>query len=266
MRRALLLTWILLLGAAHAQTLGQAVQKIHDDCTQILERGRQTPTLSWGEQTALDDLAALQNSAQALLDELDGDDARLLTAVQRDLSSSSSRARASYTLLPETARDTARLEEILQLSQAVDARISELRLRFAQKASRVSPDLASQALTAEQRPLSIYENPKKLLIDVRDARQLASSLQTGRFPPLGFGLAQPNNLDSVQVQRFMQAGWALQRGLEGDFEDISEITPLWEKFQFEYNRLGYAGSNNVTHQLERVMARLGEFFAATAQP
>lgn len=263
MKIKLLLGWLLLSISLPAQTLGETVQRIHDESANIIAQ-RETQADSWGEKTALEDLQTLKQSAQALQQSLEGHDAKAVLPLQRELTSAASRVRASSPLLPEAPSDAARLEEVLTLSQAVDQRLSHLRLRFAQKASRVPGKLADQPLRAED--LALYENPKTLLIDVRDACQLATSLQTGRFPPLGFGLAQPNNLDPVQVQRFIQAGWALQRSLEGNFQDISQIYPLWEKFRFEYDRLGYAGSSNVTRQLERVMRRLGTFFDATAQP
>ncbi len=257
--KLLLLGWLLLSTGLLAQTLGQTVQRIHDESATIITQ-RETQADTWGEKTALEDLQALRHSAAALQQSLEGDDAKALITVQRDLASAASRVRASRILLPAAPSDAATLEEVLKLSQAVDQRLSQLRLRFAQKASRVPGTLSAQSLRSGDEHLAIYENPKALLIDVRDARQLASSLQTGRFPPLGFGLAQPNNLDPIQVQRFIQAGWALQRSLEGNFQDISQVHPLWEKFRFEYDRLGYAGSSNVTRQLERVMQRLGTFF------
>lgn len=260
MRTKLLLLWLLFAGALQAQTLGDTVQQIRDQSQAVLSRNSSENT--WGEQTAAADLKTLEHSASSLLQELEGDDAKNVLPAQRDLFLAASRVRVSASLLPEAEKPP--IEELLRHCQAVDQRLTQLRSRFAQKASRVQGPLADQPLEAKDHAFELYENPRALLIDVRDARQLASSLQTGRNPRWGFELNQPNNLDPLRVQRMIQAGWALQRGLEGNFTDIQEIYPLWEKFRFEYDRLGYPGSNHVTRQLERVMQRLGDFFQAVA--
>ena len=261
MRLKLLLLWLLFAGALHAQTLGDTVQQIRDQSQAVLSRNSAEST--WGEQTVAADLQTLQQSAAGLLQYLEGNDAKDVLPAQRDLSLAASRVRVSSSLLPETEKPL--IEELLELTQAVDARLTQLRSRFAQKASRVPGRLADQPLRADEPAFELYENPRALLIDVRDARQLASSLQVGRNPRWGFELNQPNNLDALQVQRLIQAAWALQRGLEGNFSDLSDVAPLWEKFQQEYDRLGYPGSNSVTRQLERVMQRLGDFFAVATR-
>ncbi len=260
-----LLGSLLLTGALHAQTLGTTVQEISDTSAAIIAQ-RQPQADSWGQQTALEDLLLLQRSATVLLEKLQDSDAQNVTVAQRELTAYASRVKSSSLLLPESPADSAAIEALLDQVQAVDARLTELRTRFAQRASRVAGSLADEEIASNEQGLSLYENPHALLIDIRDARQLAASLETGRLPQLGFGLAQPNNLDSLQVRRFIQAGWALQRSAEGSFQDISELMPQWQKFRFEYDRLGYPGSSSVTRQLERVMHRLETFFDATVQP
>lgn len=66
----------------------------------------------------------------------------------------------------------------------------------------------------------------------------------------------------------LQVTQHLFRSPQPDFEDLPRmkaqglraVLPLWLKFRREYDRLGYAGQNNVTRQLERVMDRLTLFF------
>lgn len=266
MKKLLLLGWLLLSQTVWSQTLGETVQRIHDQSAAMQSRAA-AETDTWGEKTASEDLQQLRQSATSLLQGLEGDDARDVISTQSLLRTAASRVRASSGLLPQGDSERAAVEELLGLSKAVDERLNGLRGRFAEKASRVPGRLADQPLqAAEPSPFELYENPRQLLIDVRDARQLASSLQSGRFPPFGYGPSEPNNLDSVQVQRLVRAGWALQRGAEGNFEDVSQLYPLWERFRAEYDRLGYPGSNHVTRQLEKVVQRLDAFFQATAQP
>ena len=256
-----LLGSLLLTGALHAQTLGTTVQEISDTSAAIIAQ-RQPQADSWGQQTALEDLLLLQRSATVLLEKLQDSDAQNIKVAQRELTAQASRVKSSSLLLPDSPADSAAIEALLGQVQAVDGRLTELRTRFAQRASRVAGSLADEEITtSNEQGFSLYENPHALLIDIRDARQLAASLETGRLPQLGFGLAQPNNLDSLQVRRFIQAGWALQRSAEGSFQDVSELIPQWQKFRFEYDRLGYAGSSSVTRQLERVMQRLDTFFS-----
>lgn len=259
----ILLGWLLLSGVLHAQTLGEAVQQVRDSSAVLITK-RQLQAETWGQKTAIEDLESLQKSAEVLLESLQSRDARSLVEAQRDFSSQASRVRSSSPLLPDAPSDTEAVQELLGQVRAVDNRLTEIRTRFAEKASRVPQSLGDEPLQSDSQAFELYENPQALLIDIRDARQLAASLETGRLPQFGFGLAQPNNLDSLQVRRFIQAGWALQRAAEGNFGDISELTPQWEKFRFEYDRLGYPGSTQVTRQLERVMDRLTAFFKESA--
>jgi hypothetical protein len=244
-----------------AETLGQATQEVRDRCEAMIAQ-RLPQVDSWGQQTALDDLRGVHQSAAALLEAMSGNDARAVKEFQLGLSSAARRLRASQSLLPEAAAGAPDIAELETRVAAIDERLTELRLRFGEKASLTPGPLAEQSLAPEHSAFQLYENPQALLIDVRDARNLASQLDFAHFPGYGFGFMQPNNLDPLQVRRLVLAGWALERSLEGQFSDISEALDEWVKFRREYDRLGYPGSNQVVRQLDRVMERLTQFFTA----
>jgi hypothetical protein len=251
--------------AASAETLGQATQEVRDRAEALI--GQRLPEAdSWGEQTAIEDLRLVHQNAAALLEALSGTDAMAVRTFQQELSSSGRRLKASAPLLPAAPADAATVEELETRIAAIDARLTELRLRFDQKATLTPGPLAGENLSADDPTFEIYSNPQTLLIDVRDARRLVSSLEVAHFPGYGFGFGQPNNLDSVQVRRMILAAWDLERSLESQFGDISEVLDEWVTFRREYDRMGYPGSNQVVRQLERVMDRLTLFFDGVATP
>jgi hypothetical protein len=257
------LFWLLLAVPLWAQTLGEATRQVHDRSEALL-RQLQPQAGSWGQQTAVDDLRLLAQTSGALLEALAGHDAKAVKELQLQLSRAASRLRTSRALLPEASAEATELAALDQQVSAIEARLTELRVRFDEKAALTPTPLGEQPLSAEDPAFQLYDNPHTLLIDVRDARRLASELPVGRYPNYGFGLAQPNNLDSLQVRRLVLAAWNLQRALESQFSDISEVLDEWEKFRWEYDRLGYPGSSQVVRQLERVVDRLTIFFDQVA--
>lgn len=249
--------------AAGAQTLGEATGQVRDRSeAMIAQRLPQADT--WGEQTALEDLRGLHQSAAALYEALAGSDADAVRNFQQQLSTAARRLNTSQSLLPDAAAESASVAELLAEVEAIDQRLTDLRLRFGQKASTTPGPLASEPLADDDPAFDLYSNPQALLIDVRDARQLASQLDVAHYPGYGFGFMQPNNLDSLQVRRLVLAGWDLQRALEGNYSDINDVRDEWVRFRREYDRLGYPGSSSVVRRLDRVMERLTLFFDGVA--
>jgi hypothetical protein len=246
-----------------AQSLGQAAQQVRDSAENLL-----TPRISqadtWGEQTAVEDLRQLHQSAAALFEALNGDDALAIKNFQQSLSSAARRLKTSQELLPDAAAAAPTVASLEEQVAAIDARLTDLRLRFDEKASVTPGALANLPMAPGEDAFAIYDNPQALLIDVRDARHLAEELAGSHYPSLGVGFNQPNNLDSLQLRRLVLAGWDLQRALEGQFGDISNVMDEWIAFRREYDRMGYPGSNEVTRQLDRVMTRLTAFFDRVA--
>jgi hypothetical protein len=263
--KRLLVTLILALlpTALSAQTLGQATMEVRDR-TEALISQRLPQVDSWGEQTALDDLRLVHQSSAALYEALAGTDATAVKTYQQNLATAARRLKTSHSLLPDAAADAATVAELDSQVAAIDARLTELRLRFGQKATLTPGPLAGESLSPSDPAFDLYINPQALLIDVRDARRLASSLQVGHYPGYGFGFGQPNNLDSLQVRRLVLKAWALENALQGQYSDISEVMDEWVDFRREYDRLGYPGSNQVVRQLDRVMDRLSAFFGDVA--
>lgn len=260
MRRLLAIFLLALLPVAvSAQTLGEATQEVRDRA-QALISARQAQATSWGQQTALDDLRLVHDSSVALLEALSGTDAAVVKTFQLNLASAGRRLKASQSLLPDAAADADTVAQLESEIDAIDARLTELRLRFDQKATLTPGPLAAESLSAADPTFEIYTNPQALMIDVRDARRLASSLQGGRYPVWGVGFGQPNNLDSLQVRRLVLAAWNLENALQARYTDISEVSDEWVAFRREYDRLGYPGSSQVVRQLERVVNRLTLFF------
>lgn len=259
MRRCIALLILLLSATPSAgQTLGQALDEVRAG-SQALLSSQQKPEASWGETAALEDLRGLRQAATDLLEAAAGHDAAALKAPQQQLTLAARRVATTATLLPEAESSGPAVAELQRQIAAIDAKLSELRLRFSEKASRTPGPVLEQPLQLEER-FRLYENPQALLIDVRDARRLASQLQVGGHREWAFGYGQPNNLDALQVRRLILAARDLERGLEGSWEDISQVQGLWTDFHRQYDRLGYPGSTSVTRQLERVMERLSNFF------
>lgn len=263
MRRLLLFLILALSARASAQTLGEATATVRDRAEAIIAQ-RMPQANTWGQQTALEDLRGLHQSAAALHEALAGNDAVAVKTFQSDMTTAARRLKASQSLLPDAGADAASVAELLASVEAIDARLTDLRLRFDQKATVTPGPLASESLNDDDPAFDLYPNPQALLIDVRDARQLASQLEIARYPGFGFGLGQPNNLDSLQVRRLVLAGWDLERALEGNYTDITDVKDEWVKFRREYDRLGYPGSSTVVRRLERVMERLTLFFDGVA--
>lgn len=258
MKRTVLLTFLLAvcLGPAGAQTLGQALSEIETTVQAIIARYPSPST--WGEQTSVDDLKRFLAQTQRLGAGLGSDDADSVEELQRGFSSAGRRAQTSVTML--SPQDQESLAGVSPLVDQVDNRLTDLRLRFGSKATLVGGTLADMPLTPDQDFDSTYANVNELLIDVRDARRLASTLGNIRFPQQGFGFGQPNNLDGLQLQRLLQAGWELERQLSVQIPDVSVTLPAWQRFEREYNRIGYPGTNTNIRQLDRVMRRLGAFY------
>ncbi len=113
----------------------------------------------------------------------------------------------------------------------------------------------------ESEPGLSYDNPAQLLVDVRDLGRWVQNIQVGRFPAYGLlGSLSPNNLDPLQVRRFTEAIFDLERRLAGRYEDVQESLPAWRKVRREYDRLGYLPPGVTQRQLERLMARLDAFY------
>lgn len=255
---AIIITLLLPVGA-WAQTLGEATQEVRDRSEALIAQ-RLPQVDTWGEQVAVDDLRLVQESSAALLAALAGNDATAVKTFQQNLATAGRRIKTSQTLLPDPSADAATVAELESRIAAIDTRLTELRLRFDNKATLTTGPMTGIALSSDDQAFDIYGNANLLLIDVRDARRLCEMLSGAGYPNLGVGFGQPNNLDSLQLRRLVLDAYALENALQGGFGDITEVLPLWYKFRQEYDRLGYAGQNNVTRQLERVMDRLGLFF------
>ena len=256
-----LLLFLFTIGVS-AQTLGEATEQVRSRVESMIS-AHPPQNISWGEQTALDDLRQVQQAATSLLEALNGNDAEAVKQPQQQLTSAARRLKASSSLLPETAE---RSDELLDQVMSIDAKLSELRLRFGQKASLTPTPLFEQPLETHDSAFALYENPQALLIDIRDARRLASQLEVGGYRDWTFGYGQPNNLDALQVRRLVLAARDLERALESNFSDISEVQAPWEKLRKEYDRLGYPGNTLVTRQLDKVMQRLTAFFQGALIP
>ncbi len=243
-----------------AQTLGTTALEVRDSSAAMLSTRAGSASASWGEQQALDDLRQLHQSSAALLEALSGNDASAVKPLQTELSSSARRLQASHSLLPDAGKDTAAVDELLADVAALDQRLTDLRLRFDQKAAMTPGPLADEPLADDDPAFDLYTNPQALLIDIRDLRRLVSRLQAGRNPAFGIGFNQPNNIDELQVRRLVLAAWDLENRLLRDYSDITETLPEWQKFRREYDRMGYPGTNEVVRQLERVVQRLTAFY------
>lgn len=239
-----------------AQTLGTALHSVEEDARQVLSR--QTDS-TWGQRTASDDLNRLIVQAQRMFEAMSSDDAQDVESLQRGLSSAARRVETSSVLLSEP--DQQQIDQLLETVAQIDRRLTELRLRFGSQASLVPGSLNDVALDPVDPIDQTYPNIEALLIDVRDARRLAATLGNQRFPGYGLNLGTFNNLDPLRLERFVRAGWALERQLSGKVSDISESYAAWDRFATEYNRLGYMGTGANVRQLERVMARLNTFYS-----
>jgi hypothetical protein len=240
---------------AQAQTLGSALNSVEQDAQQILSRQTEE---TWGQKTAADDLNRLITQAQRMSEAMTSDDTNSVETLQRGLSSAAQRVRTSSVLLSDS--DQQQIEKMLQTVEQIDGRLTQLRLRFGSQAALVPGSLNEVALNPVDPIDGTYLNLEALLIDVRDARRLAARLGNQRFPGYGLNLGGFNNLDPLRLERFVRAGWELERTLEGKLGDVSESYAAWDKFETEYNRLGYMGVGNNVRQLERVMDRLSTFY------
>lgn len=258
MKRTLFLCLILLTtGAAWAETLREATSDVIEKSGNLITSLQKEPQ-TWGVETALNDLHQLSHSARDLEKALDGSDAQTLKDHQTALSTAGRRVATSAALLPDSAGP--QVEAINQQIEAINQRLSQLRLRFGTKASK-TPTALGQMPLAESEPGLSYENPAQLLIDVRDLRRWVQNIQVGRFPAFGLlGSLPQNNLDPMQVRRFTEAIFDLERRLTGRYEDIQESLPAWRKVRREYDRLGYLPPGVTQRQLERLMARLDAFY------
>lgn len=243
------------LTSASAETIGEVLKSVEAETQAVLSR--QTGE-SWGVQTAADDLQRLLAQSQRLSAAMSSNDAVEVEPLQRGLASAARRAETSSVMLSDS--DQQQVAGIAEKVGRVDERLTELRLRFGSKASLVPGALNDVGMEGETD--GIYTNIPDLLIDVRDAVRLASTLRSSN-PPFNFGFnnTTPNNLDALQVRRVVLAGWELERQLSGNVADISQTVPAWERFEREYNRLGYPGSGFNIRQLERVMERLSAFYS-----
>ena len=252
------LCWLFVCSAhLQAQTLGDSLESVEQRTQELVSR--YSSAHSWGEQTALDDLKRFLAETQRLSAALSGEDAAQVEPLQRGFSSAMRRVKTSSVMLPSSERTV--VESMVAEASQIDQRLTELRLRFGSKASLVNGPLTGVSLQADESLESTYLNLQHLLIDVRDAVRLASTLGNDRFPNnggIGFGI--PNNLEPLQVRRFVLAGWELERQLSVQISDVSQTYPAWERFEQEYNRLGHPGSGANIRQLERVMARLATFY------
>lgn len=245
----------LTLVTAQAETIGSALTSVERDSREVAS------TLigdGWGTQTASDDLNLLLAQVQRLSQALTLDDAKKVEEVQRSLTSAAKRVETSSVLLDQA--DQQRVREILALVDQVDLRLTELRLRFGGQASLVPGSLGEVPLSADSPLDRDYANIQDLLIDVRDARRLADSLGNVRYPPYGLNQGSLYFVDPQQLDRFVRAGWALERQLSGSTEDISTSLSAWSRFEREYQRLGFLASGSNGKRLERVMERLGAFY------
>lgn len=252
----LFLLWGLTLSVVHAQTLGSALTSVEHQVQQMLAR---TSGESWGVQTAADDLERLLAQTQRLAEALTLNDARKVEELQRGLSVAARRVKTSSVLLP--TEELSGVEDMLATLEQVDQRLTGLRLRFGSRANLVAGSLSEVGLNQDE-PGGEYTNLEDLLIDVRDARRLAETLGSVRFPRWGFEQRGMHNLDPLQLNRFVRAGWELERQLSGHLDDVSESLPAWDRFQREYDRLGYMGTGSQVRQLERVMERLSRFYSS----
>lgn len=260
MKRLSLLCCALILTSvgAFATTLGEATSSVIEDSGRLIAAMKKQPS-TWGVETALTDLQLLNRSARALEKALDGRDAETLREQQTALTTADRRMKTSGALLPDSAQSE--LESLSKRVAAINTRLTQLRLRFGSKATTTPGALSSADLVPSEGGLEIYENPAQLLIDVRDARRLVQSLQVGRYPQFGVGFQSPNNLDPLQIRRLVLATWELERQLSSQYEDVQQSLKAWRKVQREYNRMGYPAPSAATRQLERVMRRLGAFYA-----
>jgi hypothetical protein len=242
---------------AQAQTIGSALASVEQNSREVASR---QVGESWGTQTATEDLSLLLTQAQRLSQALELGDAAKVEGVQRDFTSAAQRVETSSVLLG--AGEQAKIKEILATVDQIDQRLTGLRLRFGGQANLVPGSLGEVSLTTEVPLDRDYANIEDLLIDVRDARRLAGSLGNVRYPPYGLNRGGLYFIDPQQLDRFVRAGWALERQLAGSTEDISSSSAAWSRFEREYQRLGFMGSGSNGKRLERVMERLGAFYGS----
>lgn len=247
---------LLLATGASAETLGEAALAIRQDAVKILDR-YSTPTPQWAESTALKDVEGISQAAQALYDGLDGNDADSVRVLQSELMVQARRAMTSSVMLSNSAQ--ADIQALLPEAERIDDRLTGLRQRFGGKASMTQ--VALRDLPVEESSVETYSNYHELLIDVRAARERIQSLRVGRAYSGGlFTDGQPNNLDPLQLQRFINAAWDLERTLSTNSADIRRSQQAWERFHREYRIMDYPGSNFNVRQLERIMRRLERFY------
>lgn len=255
----LILAFSLWQGGA-AQTLGETLQDVSDGA-QHLASTQQTGQ-TWGIKTAVDDLLHLAAEASRLQAALSTPDAREVEELERSFTSAAYKLKTSKVMLPDNYQPAA--DQLIGQAELVARRLSQLRLRFGSRASSVSGSLVDSSLALDEN--LGYTNINDLLIDVRTARELVSTLRTGTVPQFNLTLSggAPNNLDGLQVRRLQLAAWDLERQLSGDIGDIRDTVETWEKFEREYRRLAYPGAGSNIRQLERVMERLRVFYSELA--
>lgn len=248
---------LLLCRGASAQTLGDTVQDISSQARNLA--ASQPSEQTWGLKTAVEDLLLLADQATRLEAALSTSDAREVEEIERDFTSAAYRLKTSKVMLPEASQPQA--DRLIEQTDAVAKRLSQLRLRFGGRAASVDGTLAGASPALDEHLL--YSNINDLLIDVRAARELVSTLRTGTVPEFRLTLSggAPNNLDGLQVRRLQLAAWDLERELSGNVDDVRDTVNTWEKFDREYRRLAYPGSGSNIRQLERVMERLRAFYS-----
>ena len=249
---------LLLVSGVSAETLGEATLEIRQEATKILDR-YSTRTPDWGDRTALQDVDGIARAAQNLYEGLGGHDADQITSLQTQLKTKARRAKTSSVLMSSEAQ--AQINSLLPKVERVDQRLTALRLRFGGEASVTG--VALRDVPVESNSPETYSNHKELLIDVRAARERVRALRAGRAYSGGlFTDGQPNNLDPLQLQRLINAAWALERRLSASSTDISHSRPAWERFRREYRLMDYPGSNFNVRQLDRIMRRLEGFYGS----
>ena len=245
--------------SAGAQTLGESLDDVSQTAQSIAARQQGD---SWGVRSAVDDLQRLAAQSARLSASLSTDDARQVVQLQRELGTAIRRVETTRSMLPQGEQSA--IEQMLQEAEAVDSRLTGLRLRFGSLAASVPGHLADYPLQESDSGELGYRNVADLLIDVRCARRLVPTLNNGRRSQWGWGYGfngGPNNLDALQVRRLELAARNLERELSTQMGDVRESVPAWERMRREYDRLGYPGAGSNVRQLDRVMNRLDEFYS-----
>lgn len=261
MKRTVTLFIVALTAVALARpvTLGESTREVSSRSQGLITKA-QTMSATWGTKTALRDLESLNRSAQELEVALKGHDAALILEQQRVLATASRRIGVSGRLLPASIQPE--LRELQSRVADIDSRITQIRLRFATKASSTPRALSEVALFPDETGLEVYDNPADLLIDVRAANLLVRSLSGESEPAYAIGIDSSYELEPSQINRLVRAAEELQSNLSGRYSDVRESLPSWKKMKREYDRIGYLAPTTTSRQLERVMERLGSFFGA----